>query len=259
MNAPRPIGENALHAYLDGALPDAERADVESWLDTNPEDREKVEGWKAQIDGMHTLYDGVLDERMPDGLSRSLAQDNRPAQWPGWRQAATAVVLLAVGFAAGWTLHGLDAGDAPPDAGFVRQAVGAHVVFTGENRHAVEVRADKEERHLVRWLSKRLGHPVQPPPLRQAGFELVGGRLVADRAGPAAQFMYQDANRGWRRGVLLDRPAAVLRGDRAHGAGRAARSRAHRLRGLVARESARPIGFVVDYLRRRGINPLPDC
>jgi len=40
-----------------------------------------------------------------------------------------------------------------------------------------------------------LGQPVQPPPLNKAGFKLVGGRLVADRAGPAAQFMYEDANK----------------------------------------------------------------
>jgi len=70
--------------------------------------------------------------------------------------------------------------------------VKAHMVFTAERRHAVEARADTEEKHLIRWLSKRLGQPVRPPPLADLGFRLIGGRLVADAAGPAAQYMYED-------------------------------------------------------------------
>ena len=104
-------------------------------------------------------------------------------------------MLVAVGFAAGWGVQDWRLDRQLPQISFVQQAVGAHVVFTGEKRHAVEVRADKEESHLIRWLSKRLGQPMRPPPLNKAGFTLVGGRLVADRAGPAAQYMYEDANK----------------------------------------------------------------
>ena len=50
-------------------------------------------------------------------------------------------------------------------------------------------------RSLIRWLSKRLGQPVKPPPLADLGFRLIGGRLVADAAGPAAQYMYQDKSK----------------------------------------------------------------
>ena len=66
------------------------------------------------------------------------------------------------------------------------------MVYVGERRHAVEVWA-KEERHLVKWLSKRLKYEVKVPYLADAGFRLVGGRLVADEGTPAAQFMYEDA------------------------------------------------------------------
>lgn len=193
MSGRGPIGDDDLHAYVDGALDGISHADVEGWLATHPADRAKVDAWMAQKDGLHALYDGLLDEPLPAAMAARLAAAPRRDRWSWWKQAAAAVVLVAVGFAAGWSLHGVAADGAARRTNFVRQAVGAHVVFTGENRHAVEVRADDEERHLVGWLSKRLGHKVQPPPLSQAGFKLVGGRLVADRGGPAAQFMYEDA------------------------------------------------------------------
>jgi anti-sigma factor RsiW len=78
----------------------------------------------------------------------------------------------------------------------VRQAAIAHVVYTPEVRHPVEVGADQEA-HLAAWLSKRLGASVKVPHLGETGYELVGGRLLPGATGPAAQFMYQDG-RGQR-------------------------------------------------------------
>jgi anti-sigma factor RsiW len=72
----------------------------------------------------------------------------------------------------------------------------AHVVYTPEVRHPVEVGAEQEA-HLAAWLSKRLGVSVRVPHLSEAGYELVGGRLLPGSSGPAAQFMYQDG-RGQR-------------------------------------------------------------
>ena len=62
MNTPRLIGENELHAYIDGALSDDMRAEVETWLADHPEERAKVDTWMAHMRGLHALYDGVLDE-----------------------------------------------------------------------------------------------------------------------------------------------------------------------------------------------------
>ena len=53
----------------------------------------------------------------------------------------------------------------------------------------MEVKAQEE--HLSRWLTKRLTVPVKLFDLRAQGFELVGGRLLPDAAGPSAQLMYQ--------------------------------------------------------------------
>ena len=61
-------------------------------------------------------------------------------------------------------------------------------------RHPVEVGADQEA-HLVAWLGKRLGAPVVVPHLGDAGWHLLGGRLLPAEAGPLAQFMYEDAGK----------------------------------------------------------------
>ena len=74
-------------------------------------------------------------------------------------------------------------------------ALTAHVLYTPEVRHPVEGVA-AEEAHLVAWLTKRLGGKVRAPRLGEIGYSLVGGRLLPSPGGPAAQFMYQDAEGG---------------------------------------------------------------
>jgi anti-sigma factor RsiW len=74
---------------------------------------------------------------------------------------------------------------------WARRAAVAHVVYSPEVRHPVEVGADQEA-HLVNWLSKRLGTQLKVPDLAPLGYGLVGGRLLPGERGPAAQFMYQD-------------------------------------------------------------------
>ena len=50
-----------------------------------------------------------------------------------------------------------------------RQAAIAHVVYSPDIRHPVEIGADQESQ-LVTWLSNRLGTPIHPPKVRQARF-----------------------------------------------------------------------------------------
>ena len=70
-------------------------------------------------------------------------------------------------------------------------ALVAHRVFVAEVRHPVEVDAS-QEKHLIEWLSKRLGHPLHVPNLSAQGYQLMGGRLLPTSTGPAAQLMYVD-------------------------------------------------------------------
>ena len=77
---------------------------------------------------------------------------------------------------------------------FVHEARVAHVVYTPEKRHAVEVGAD-QSKHLIEWLSRRLGAPLAAPDLSAQRYTLMGGRLLpGEQAQSRAQFMYEQAS-----------------------------------------------------------------
>ena len=188
-----PLAENDLHAYVDGRLDAARRADVEAWLLEHPADAARVAAYRQQNDMMQALFNPVLNEPLPLEM---YPQARRRIQLPPLRYAAMAAGMVLSGIL-GWSLHRAEKPRPPAMLAMVKQAALAHVVYTPEMQHPVEVGKEQEE-HLVKWLSKRLGSSVKPPHLGNVGFELMGGRLLPGNQGPAAQFMYQDA-----RGVRL--------------------------------------------------------
>lgn len=228
--APQPPGDDRLSAWLDGELDDTARAEVDAWLRAQPEDAARARLWAADRDALRARFDPVLDEPLPPALLRTLG---RPAARPrpGWRSWALAAGLLAFGIGLGaaggvaWvaqdpaTVAGLPlplpwADPARPRAGsWTHRAAVAHAVYAPEARHPVEVNVAEgdavaqraQQEHLARWLSKRLDLPVRLYDLRAQGFELVGGRLLPDAAGPSAQLMYQNAA-GQRVTLYLRKP-----------------------------------------------------
>lgn len=188
-----PVSDDDLLSYVDGVLDPDRVEEVEAWLAANPRDAERVRQWREQIDGLHRLFDPVLDETLPDSLSVARVKAGRPGRWlaPLLRMAAMVLLVLAGG-AGGWWLRG-GATVSAPGALVAAEALSAHVVFAAEIRHPVEVAAG-ERAHLVAWLSKRLGAELKVPDLSSAGFSLVGGRLLPASSGPAAQFMYENAD-----------------------------------------------------------------
>jgi anti-sigma factor RsiW len=201
------VNEAQLHAYVDGALGEAERAVVESHLQSNPVDAERVRAYVSQNDALHRAFDAVLVEAhsLAVPVRRPVARSGR---WP-LALAAT----FAGGLVVGAVVHAVWSGQraAAAATAISRQAVLAHVAYVPEVRHPVEVAA-AEEQHLVAWLSKRLGTTVRAPSLVAAGYRLLGGRLLppageADAA-PVALFMYEDG-RGKRLTLLVRREPTV--------------------------------------------------
>ena len=190
-----PISDADLHAYVDGQLTAARAAEVEAWLEANPEAMAEIANWTQQNEALATLFAPVAAEPVPPHLNvRELARRPRgPAL--GWPQlAAAAIVLIALGGAIGWATRD----NLRPDASqtLIASAVTAHSLFVKENRHAVEVDASERD-HLISWLSNRIERPISTPDLALEGFTLVGGRLLPSsddvNAGPAAQLMYENA------------------------------------------------------------------
>jgi anti-sigma factor RsiW len=191
MSQPR-VTETDLHSYLDGELPPAERARVEGLLADDPQAAERLGQYRNLFELLHERYDGVLEEPVPERLI-TVASAAKPRTKRILLRCAAVFAWVALGGLAGWHLHGVqtreDRAAAPV---WAHRAAVAHIVYSPEVRHPVEVGADQEA-HLVAWLSKRLGTPLRIPQLGSIGYSLVGGRLLPGERGPAAQFMYQDS------------------------------------------------------------------
>ena len=180
------VSESDLHAYVDGELPRARRADVEAYLASAPEAAERVAAYRRQGEILRARFDPVLDEPVPYRLEQRQSRALHLVRY------AAAAVWLILGGIVGWQLHAVRTQEPPPDApGWARRAAVAHAVYSPEVRHPVEVGADQEA-HLVAWLSKRLGAQLRIPQLNPVGYSLVGGRLLPGERAPVAQFMYQN-------------------------------------------------------------------
>ncbi len=209
------MDETLLHAWLDDELGPERRAEVDAWLREHPDDAARVRLWAADRDVLRARFNAVLEEPVPDALTRTVWRGPRPVRW---RKVAAALAQFALGgvvgaalmtrlppgaatlMAGGQPAAGVASGADPSAAApWLRRAAIAHAVYVPEVRHPVEVAVAgmppdeqrAQEQHLSRWLTKRLTVPVKAFDLRAQGFELVGGRLLPDAAGPSAQLMYQ--------------------------------------------------------------------
>ena len=234
MNSPaqRP-DDTLLSAWLDGEVEGADCARIQAWLQEHPEDSARVRLWAADRDALRARFTPTLDEPIPERLTQAVWRrggERRAMSW-GWpMQAAAAVMLFALGIAIGTLWRGSTSAETMAGGrSWTQRAAVAHAVYAPEVRHPVEVsvregdaaQQREQEAHLSRWLTRRLTVPVKLFDLRDQGFELVGGRLLPDAAGPSAQLMYQDTM-GMRVTVYLrkagehDAPAAFSyerRGD----------------------------------------------
>ena len=206
----RPIGDDDIHAYVDGQLDLARRAEIEAWLAENPEAAARAAFYARSNEALHQSFDPVLAEPVPAEMS---TPKRRRFVLP-WRSGAVAASFALVGLAGGWFAHGaftepvvVERMVAVPQP-MPTQAALAHSAYASEVRHPVEVGAD-EEAHLVRWLTNRMGKPVKAPKLEAMGYRLMGGRLLpgSEVGSIACQFMYENAN-GTRITLFIRTPNA---------------------------------------------------
>lgn len=192
----KPIDDELLSAWLDGELGAEQLEQVEAWLRDHPDDAARLRLWAADAEALRARLEPVLAEAVPQRLAQLVWSRAPAAVNLGWQRWAAGVALLVagglVGSALTWQVQRTQAARlaaAAPAQGWVQRAAVAHSVYVPELRHPVEVKAQEE--HLARWLTRRLDRPVKLFDLRAQGFELVGGRLLPDAAGPSAQLMYQ--------------------------------------------------------------------
>lgn len=192
--ANKSVQEQDLHAYVDGQL-DANRVkEVEAYLLENPGEAQRMAEYKQLNQLLQQQHRRIIDEPVPDRLLSAPTPKKRAVSIPFLMAAS--VLWGIVGGVVGWSIQAASNTPASMAASLAKPAMYAHVVYIPEVVHPVEVTADQEQ-HLVKWLSKRMGHDVQAPNLNQHGYGLIGGRLLPDEGKAAAQFMYEnkDGNR----------------------------------------------------------------
>lgn len=197
------IDEDDFQAFVDGQLAPERRRAVMAYLAGQPGESARMGDYRTINEGLHQLYDEVLYEPLPTRLridhyrGRTSWRD-RLQRWFGFGvfgltpRLVGLAALLAASAGTGWWLH-----SQPPvetaAMTFARQAANAHLVYVPDMRHPVEFGADQQA-NLLPWLSERLGATIHAPILQDAGFNLVGGRLLPASGKPAAQLMYEDAS-----------------------------------------------------------------
>jgi anti-sigma factor RsiW len=195
---------------VDGQLDAGQRAAVEAALARDAALAAQAAAYREQNAALHNAYDAVLREPIPPAL---LAVNRPSRRRIVARHAVAAALYMGIGIGIGLLVaERSDNGTAGGGAGIPQRAAVAYATYAPEIRHPVEVGA-AEEAHLQGWLSKRLGTAVRAPKLETRGFYFVGGRLLPDPGGPAAQFMYEDSQ--GRRVTLYIRVAGQGRSDSA--------------------------------------------
>ncbi|MEP4377580.1 MAG: anti-sigma factor [Alphaproteobacteria bacterium] len=195
------VPDSELNALVDGELDAARQAKIEAWLADNPEAAQRVARYRAQSAGLHALYDDILNEEVPASTMALL--DVRRAGVPAWAAMAAAIALFVVGAAGGWFIRG----EGVPDAGaqiaavpttppidtqvLMQRASMAHVVS-----HQDELRSPAAggPAAMADYIADRMGKQVRVPSLDSFGYHMVGGRVLPDTDGPAAQFVFTDEN-----------------------------------------------------------------
>jgi len=193
MNAPE-IGEEELHAFVDGQLPKGRCTAVLAYLGQHPQEIARLAAYAAQKEEIRRQLDAIElggDNATTAALQRAVAERLRGRSYQQWlRRVAAMVALLAVGWWANAS-HERYLADRLP--GVVMEAAQAHQIFGKDIDRPVELTAAAAA-DMEAWFSSRLGELVKIPSLNALGLQLVGGRLLAGDDGPVAQLIYEGEN-----------------------------------------------------------------
>lgn len=204
----RPVTEADIQAYADGRLAPELAAQVSHRLLSHPEEARRVAAYRAQNDALRAALASVAEEPLPPALDLRLRRRS-PRRWAGLRWAAvaaSAVGLVFLGGAGGWTLRGWKVPPSVGTAALAREAASSYAVYASDTARPVELAATQRAA-LDGWFSERLARPIRAPDLQSAGLTLIGGRLVATEHGPAGLYLYRDS--AGRRMALYVRPMEV--------------------------------------------------
>lgn len=200
----RPITEDELQAFVDQRLDEDRYTAVRAYLEAHPDVADRIARYGEQREQLAQAFAPAAHEPVPPELNIAhLVQQHRRRSTGGWRHAAAAAVLLAIGCASGWFARDADLSGQRSVLAIAAEAAASYHAFAPDFLRPVELRAS-DQQVLVDWAARRLGRVVSAPDLSSAGYRFMGGRLVPTGHGPALIYMYDD-DHGTRL-VMMARP-----------------------------------------------------
>jgi anti-sigma factor RsiW len=244
-----PIGEDDLHALVDGQIDSTRLPAVERYLAERPDEAARVQAFMGQRDALRAALAFKADEPIPARLRvANLRAGRRRAVVARWRMAAAAAVLLMVGGGIGWSLRG--SLQPEPSMAAAEPAV-IHRQFA--EGPAPRMQALTRDTDIAAWLLPRLGEPLSPPDLSNFGFALEAAWVLPGSDGAAAMLLYVDLDGTalsiWRRPTRDPVPRQLRCADEPGGLLTYSWSDGHRLHAVTAamtRDRLRPIAQAVE-------------
>jgi anti-sigma factor RsiW len=219
--------DEALVAYLDGELEDAERLNLEASIDSDPELRDRLAALAQSADLVRSAFADIVDEPVPERLIAAArgkaAADSRgeaqilffrrpqwharpaPTRWQIGYAAAAALVGLVVGGAG--TYVGLNAVTGANSAAERQVAAAAangwldnaaanyKLIVNAGDQIPMDVPASNDPREALQKISQTLPQQVRLPDLKPWGLNFRGARLVAVEGRPGVQLVYNTDNK----------------------------------------------------------------
>ena len=184
-----PPSERDLHAYVDYALSEAERHQVEQYLQANPEVAARVQAWQRDAQALRTA------------LQQSLQQPDNPALDPGairqrrrqqsrrhWATAAVLFIAVSVGGLGGWQARQIIQ---PSSSLPMADALAAHRMFAQQGFLPADYNV-QQSHDIQGWLDGYFNQAQRLPDLTGSGFRPVSGRLLTTDQGGAAMVLYEN-------------------------------------------------------------------
>lgn len=189
----RPICEDDLMAYVDGALGEERCLEVEKFLATNPEAMSQVSAYRNQSATLRNALEHVVREPVPSRLNIRNIVESRPSAraFSSWQVAAAATIFMAIGATGGWISRDLSASPPAGIAALATEASASYQAFAHDMVRPVEVRPTSPG-ELAILASATIGGFAKIPDLSASGYRLMGGRVVPTTHGPGFMWMYDD-------------------------------------------------------------------
>jgi anti-sigma factor RsiW len=218
--------DEALVAYLDGELDDAERAHVEAWIDADPGVRGRLLALAESAGALRNAFAEFITEPVPERLiaaargetaavteaeivvlrpPRTSAAPPASGRWYIQLAAAAGLFGLAVGAGTGYFGNTMLSPPKASPAGLIQtaatnnwldNAAGDYKLIVNAGGDAlVDVPASGDNGDALHKISQNLPQQVRLPDLKPWGLSFQGARLVVVDGKPAAQLIYTTDNK----------------------------------------------------------------